>query len=135
LQLTALVVLTSKRARIATAPQLNSELGGLPRKDEMIHYSETKIGDILKIVGAGAPGYAALGELVRVVEVHSQSVFVENRDGERIEFLFNCGAARLEPTEWTKDFPPSAQLVVAVDGAGSTDIEASVDSDRAATEL
>ena len=101
----------------------------------MIQYSKTYVGDILKIVGAGAPGYAALGELVRVVEVHSQSVFVENRDGERVEFIFNCGAARLEPTEWTKDFPPSAQLVVAVDGAGSADIESPAASDRAATEL
>ena len=71
----------------------------------MINYAETKKGDILKLVGAGAPGYAELGDLVRVTEVHSNSVFVENRDGESVEFLYNCGAARLEPTEWTQDFP------------------------------
>jgi hypothetical protein len=87
-------------------------LGGLPGKDEMIHYNETQVGDILKIVGAGAPGYATLGDLVRVVEVHTNSVLVENRDSERMEFIFNCGAARLEPTEWTKDFPPSAEFSV-----------------------
>ena len=71
----------------------------------MIDYSQTQVGDILKIVGAGAPGYAALDELVRVVEVHLNSVWVENRDGERAEFMYNCGAARLEPTEWKTDFP------------------------------
>jgi len=71
----------------------------------MIDYSKTNIGDVLKIVGAGAPGYAELGDLVRVTEVHVNSVKVEDRDGETVEFLYNCGAARLEPTEWTKDFP------------------------------
>ena len=74
----------------------------------MIVYNDTKVGDILKIVGNGAPGYAELGDLVRVTEVHKNSVKVENRDGEPCEFLYNCGAARLEPTEWTEDFvkPP-----------------------------
>ena len=76
----------------------------------MIRYDETKVGDILRIVGAGAPGYAALGDLVRVVAVHPNSVLVEDRDGEHVEFVFNCGTARLEPTEWTKDFPEVAQV-------------------------
>ena len=71
----------------------------------MIKYSETKRGDILKIVGAGAPGYAELGDLVRVTEVHVNSVRVEDRDGKSVEFLYNCGAARLDPTEWNEDFP------------------------------
>ena len=70
-----------------------------------IDYAETKRGDILKIVGAGAPGYAKLGDLVRVRSVHHNSVTVEDRDGETAEFMFNCGAARLEPTEWREDFP------------------------------
>lgn len=70
----------------------------------MIEYENTKVGDILKIVGRGAPGYANIGDLVRVIEVHKNSVKVENRDGETVEFLYNCGAARLEPTEWKEDF-------------------------------
>ena len=70
----------------------------------MINYDETKVGDILKIVENGAPGYAELNDMVRVTEVHKNSVKVENRDGEPREFLYNCGAARLEPTEWTEDF-------------------------------
>jgi hypothetical protein len=71
----------------------------------MINYSVIQKGDILRIVGAGAPGYAKNGELVRVIEVHSNSCRVENRDGETAEFMYNCGAARLEATEWKKDFP------------------------------
>lgn len=71
----------------------------------MIDYGKTKRGDILKIVGAGAPGYAQLGDLVRVTEVNINGVWVEARNGEPCEFLFNCGAARLEPTEWKEDFP------------------------------
>ena len=71
----------------------------------MINYNETNRGDILKIVGPGAPGYAENGDLVRVLDVHDNSVNVENRDGKPCEFVFNCGAARLEPTEWKDDFP------------------------------
>ena len=66
----------------------------------MINYEETSVGDVLRIVGAGAPGYAENGDLVRVVSVHKNSVSVEDRDGEKTEFLYNCGAARLEATEW-----------------------------------
>lgn len=71
----------------------------------MIVYAEIKPGDILRIVGVGAPGYARNGDLVRVTEVHPNSVHVEDRDGQPCEFVFNCGAARLEPTEWKDDFP------------------------------
>ena len=71
----------------------------------MINYTEINVGDVLKIVGTGASGYAQLGDLVRVTEVHRNSVLVENRDGDPCEFIYNCGAARLEPTEWEKDFP------------------------------
>jgi hypothetical protein len=68
----------------------------------MINYLETKIGDILKIVGAGAPGYAENGELVRVTKVTQNSVTVENGNGETANFGMSCGAARLEKTEETE---------------------------------
>ena len=71
----------------------------------MVKYEEDQVGDILKITGAGAPGWAQLGDLVRVIAVHQNSVVVEDRDGKTAEFMYNCGAARLEPTEWKKDFP------------------------------
>jgi len=76
----------------------------------MIDYNKTERGDILRIVGAGAPGYAKLGDLVRVTSVHKNSVLVEDRHGERVEFVFNCGAARLEPTEWKSDFPKTGLI-------------------------
>lgn len=71
----------------------------------MIEYTTTRRGDILKVVGAGAPGSFQLGDLVRVKEAHANSVLVEDRDGTEVEFLYNCGAARVEPTEWRDDFP------------------------------
>lgn len=70
-----------------------------------IKFSETKVGDILKLAGEGAVGYAELGDLVRVKKVFKEAVLVENKNGETCEFVFNCGAARLEPTEWREDFP------------------------------
>jgi hypothetical protein len=74
----------------------------------MIRYTGVARGDILRIVGVGAPGYAKSGDLVRVTLVHLNSVYVEDRNGEVCEFAFNCGAARLEPTEWREDFPAPA---------------------------
>ena len=71
----------------------------------MIDYNVVKRGDIVRVVGQGAPGYARLGDLLRIVEVTKNSVKVEDKHGERVDFLYNCGAARLEPTEWTQDFP------------------------------
>ena len=71
----------------------------------MIDFAKVQRGDIVRVVGAGAPGYAKIGELLRVTEVHRHSIYVENRDGKNAEFLFNCGAARLEETEWKGDFP------------------------------
>jgi hypothetical protein len=71
----------------------------------MIDFTKTERGDIVKVVGTGAPGYANLGDLLRVVKVSSNSVTVEDKDGMTAEFVFNCGAARLEETEWKKDFP------------------------------
>lgn len=71
----------------------------------MIEYQNTNRGDILKLVGEGAPGYASLGDLVRVKERTLHGVLVEDKHGKECEFVFNCGAARLEPTEWTNDFP------------------------------
>ena len=70
-----------------------------------IKYDELGKGDILKIVGAGAPGMAKLGDLVRVTEVEKNGVHTETVHGSTIHFVFNCGADRLEETEWKDDFP------------------------------
>lgn len=71
----------------------------------MIDFQQTNRGDILRLVGAGAPGYAKLGDLLRVVERTKNGVLVEDKRGEQCQFVYNCGAARLEPTEWKNDFP------------------------------
>lgn len=72
----------------------------------MIKYSEVTQGDILKITGQGAPGFAQLGDLVRVtLPPESNRVDTENTRGQKAFFAFNCGAERLEATEWKNDFP------------------------------
>ena len=71
----------------------------------MIEYSEVERGDILRLGGAGAPGWSELGDLVRVLRRKKLGVRVEDKHGEPMEFVFNCGAARLEATEWRDDFP------------------------------
>jgi len=75
----------------------------------MIGYNNTKKGDILKITGKGAPGFACNGDLVRVLDVWVNGVRVEDKHGTPCNFVFNCGAARLESTEWCEDFPPATQ--------------------------
>lgn len=71
----------------------------------MIDYAKVNRGDILEIINPGAPGYAELGDLVRVTKTSSDGVFVEDRNKKSCEFVFNCGAARLKETEWKDDFP------------------------------
>ena len=57
------------------------------------------------MIGAGAPGYYKLGDLVRVIKIEGESCLTESADGyTKVEFVFNCGAARLEPTEYKEDF-------------------------------
>jgi len=76
----------------------------------MIEYDKVNRGDILIITGPGAPGYAEIGDLVRVIGVTLNSVRVEDKYGKPCEFVFNCGAARLEETKWKKDFPSCSQV-------------------------
>lgn len=64
----------------------------------MIDFSTTKTGDKLRIVGAGAPGFAKLGDVVTVTSCNGTNrVDVTNEDGESAYFALTCGAARLEP--------------------------------------
>ena len=66
----------------------------------MIDYSQVKIGDRLRIVGAGAPGFAKLGDIVTVTETDGrQRVDVVREDGAPAFFALTCGAARLEKTD------------------------------------
>jgi hypothetical protein len=64
----------------------------------MIDYSKTKPGDKLRIVGAGAPGFAKVGDIVEVTECNGHNrCDVKRADGETAYFALTCGAGRLEP--------------------------------------
>ena len=64
----------------------------------MIDYSQVKIGDKFKVVGAGAPGFAKLGDVVTATSVGERRVDVcHDVTGETAYFALTCGAARLEP--------------------------------------
>ncbi len=65
----------------------------------MIEFDKVKVGDKLRIVGAGAPGFAALGDVVEVTATASRRVDVKRSDGKTAYFALTCGAARLEPVE------------------------------------
>lgn len=65
----------------------------------MIDYSAVKVGDKLRIVGAGAPGFAKLGDIVEVTATAPNRVDVKRDDGETAFFALTCGAARLEPAQ------------------------------------
>ena len=77
--------------------------------DKMIDYKTTAIGDIVRLTGYGAPGFASIGDLLRVTEVRNNAVTVEDRDGKTAEFLYNCGRERLDETEWKADFPDKTE--------------------------
>ncbi len=64
----------------------------------MIDYAKLKPGDKLRIVGAGAPGFAKLGDIVEVVSTDGvRRCDVKREDGGEAYFALTCGAQRLEP--------------------------------------
>jgi hypothetical protein len=64
----------------------------------MIDFATVKPGDRLRIVGAGAPGFAKLGDIVTVTKCNGTNrCDVMNEAGEPAYFALTCGAARLEP--------------------------------------
>ena len=67
----------------------------------MIEFEKVKVGDKLRIVGAGAPGFAKLGDIVTVTKTALRRVDVVREDGETAYFALTCGAARLDPVDET----------------------------------
>ncbi len=61
----------------------------------MIEYGRVAKGDVLEIAGVGAPGYATIGDHVRVVHVGLDNVVVEDEAGRWAKFVGNLGASRL----------------------------------------
>lgn len=71
----------------------------------MIDYSALKVGDKLRIVGQGAPGFARLGDVVEVTKTGHNRCDVVNQHGESAYFALTCGAARLEMVELSQATP------------------------------
>jgi hypothetical protein len=68
----------------------------------MIDYTRVKPGDKLRIVGAGAPGFAKLGDIVTVETCNGKNrCDVVNAAGESAYFALTCGADRLVPVAHT----------------------------------
>lgn len=62
----------------------------------MIDFKTIKVGNKVKVVGAGAPGFAKLGETLEITKVESNHVYAKREDGEEAFFALTCGAARLD---------------------------------------
>lgn len=65
----------------------------------MIDFKTINVGDKVKVVGVGAPGYADLGEILEITEVRDDRVFTKKLNGDTAYFALTCGAARLERVE------------------------------------
>ena len=62
----------------------------------MIDFVTTKVGDKVKVVGMGAPGFAELGDVLEITAVEKNRVYAKRSDGEVAFFALTCGASRLE---------------------------------------
>lgn len=62
----------------------------------VIDFKTIKVGDKVKVVGAGAPGFAKMGDELEIVSVGAMRVDAKRGDGETAFFALTCGAARLE---------------------------------------
>ena len=62
----------------------------------MIDFKTIKIGDKVKVVGMGAPGFAKLGEILIISKTGKDRVSAKKENGEEAEFYLTCGASRLE---------------------------------------
>ena len=69
----------------------------------MIDFNTVKVGDTVKVVGMGAPGFAALGDTLTISKVEDNRVYATRGDGEEVFFALTCGASRLEIVEPPQD--------------------------------
>jgi hypothetical protein len=71
----------------------------------MIDFRTLRVGDKLRIVGVGAPGFARLGDIVTVESCNgtNRCDVVHDGTGARVYFALTCGAARLEPANIETD--------------------------------
>jgi hypothetical protein len=62
----------------------------------MIDFKTIRVGDKVKVVGMGAPGFAALGDVLTITHVEPSKVYAKREDGTEAFFALTCGASRLE---------------------------------------
>lgn len=62
----------------------------------MIDYKTIKVGDKVKVVGMGAPGFAKLDDELEITAVYENKVDAKREDGQVAFFALTCGAQRLE---------------------------------------
>jgi hypothetical protein len=62
----------------------------------MIDFKTIRVGDVVRVVGMGAPGFAQLGDTLTITEVRQDRVYAKRDDGEQAFFALTCGASRLE---------------------------------------
>lgn len=62
----------------------------------MIDFTQVKVGDEVKVVGMGAPGFAKLGSILIITQIEKNKIYAKNATGEIAFFALTCGASRLE---------------------------------------
>jgi len=62
----------------------------------MIDFETIRVGDKVKVVGMGAPGFAKLGDTLEITSVEKNKVYAKTEDGREAYFALTCGASRLE---------------------------------------
>ena len=62
----------------------------------MINFETIEIGNKVRVVGMGAPGFAELGDELEITKVEPKKVFAKRKDGKEAFFALTCGASRLE---------------------------------------
>jgi len=62
----------------------------------MIDFKTIQPGDVVRVVGMGAPGFAELGDLLTITNVAYNKVWARRGDGKEAFFALTCGAQRLE---------------------------------------
>ena len=61
----------------------------------MIDFETIQVGDKVKVVGMGAPGFAHLGDVLTITRVEPNKVYAAKEDGSEAFFALTCGASRL----------------------------------------
>lgn len=65
----------------------------------MIDFAKAFVGQKVRVIGMGAPGFANIGDVLEITRVEPHKVFAKRDDGEEAFFALTCGAARLEPLQ------------------------------------